>query len=103
MPTDAKPQIGREKGAYVNARKSAFVDNGKARIETYIEGSGPALVVLPSYGRDGGEDYDAFAAAIARGGFSVFSASATGHWEIDRPDDRCQHARSSGRCCRRDT
>jgi hypothetical protein len=44
MPTDAKPQIEREKGAYVNARKSAFVDNGKARIETYIEGSGPALV-----------------------------------------------------------
>jgi len=48
MPTDAKPQIGREKGAYVITRKSAFVDNGKARIETYIEGSGPALVVLPT-------------------------------------------------------
>jgi len=62
----------------VNARKSAFVDNGKARIETYIEGSGPALVVLPSYGRDGGEDYDAFAAAIARGGFSVLRPQPRG-------------------------
>jgi len=66
------------KGAYVITRQSAFVDNGKARIETYIDGSGPALVVLPSYGRDGGEDYDRFAAEIARSGFSVLRPQPRG-------------------------
>lgn len=46
-------------------RHSDMVSDGSVSIETYIDGdrSGPDVVVLPSYGRDGGADSDRFAAA----------------------------------------
>ncbi len=37
------------------------------RIEVVVQGSGPALVMLPSLGRDGYEDFDTVAAALAAG------------------------------------
>jgi hypothetical protein len=37
-------------------RRSEIVATRTASIETYIDGHGPAIVILPSYGRDGGRD-----------------------------------------------
>lgn len=36
-------------------------------IETYVDGDGPAVVVIPSYRRDGGEDFEPFTAAVVIG------------------------------------
>lgn len=50
---------------------------GDGSIVTLVDGVGPTLVVLPSYGRDGGLDYDDFAArAVAQG------------WRVLRPQPR---------------
>ena len=47
-------------------------------IETYVEGSGPAIVMLPSTGRDGAEDFDDVAARLARAGFKVLRPQPRG-------------------------
>ena len=49
-----------------------------AAIETYVEGDGPALVVLPSYGRDGGEDFDGITARLVRAGWRVLRPQPRG-------------------------
>jgi pimeloyl-ACP methyl ester carboxylesterase len=61
-------------------RHSEIVTTGPASIETYIdgEGDGPDVVVLPSYGRDGGEDFDAFSAALAEAGYRVLRPQPRG-------------------------
>lgn len=40
-------------------RKSKFLRKSGVEIEMYIDGEGPAFVILTSYGRDSGEDFDA--------------------------------------------
>ena len=52
-------------------RNSEIVSEGDVRIETYVDGSGPALVVLPSYGRDGAEDFDKFTDLVVKAGWTV--------------------------------
>ncbi|OJY68283.1 MAG: hypothetical protein BGP12_11110 [Rhodospirillales bacterium 70-18] len=54
------------------------VPSGGAAIETLVEGSGPALVMLPSLGRDGYEDFDAVAALLAAGGCTVLRPQPRG-------------------------
>jgi len=44
-------------------RRSEIVSAGAASIETYVDGHGPAVVIIPSYGRDGGEDFELLSAA----------------------------------------
>ena len=39
-------------------RHSKVIRDKGVTIETYLHGAGPAFVILPSYGRDGGDDYD---------------------------------------------
>ena len=53
---------------------------GPVTIETYIDGDPGVLdvVVLPSYGRDGGEDFDAFTAALAGAGFRALRPQPRG-------------------------
>lgn len=48
-------------------RHSEIISTGPVSIETYVagDGNGPDVVVLPSYGRDGGKDFDAFSAALS--------------------------------------
>jgi hypothetical protein len=41
-------------------------------LEVYIDGAGPVLIVLPSYGRDGGTDYDYFASKVGADGLRNF-------------------------------
>ena len=52
-------------------RHSDIVTTGQVSIETYIDGTGPDLVILPSYGRDGGDDFDHFTTALAEAGYRV--------------------------------
>ncbi|XGV94788.1 MAG: alpha/beta fold hydrolase [Leptolyngbya sp. BL-A-14] len=59
-------------------RKSEIVAENGVEIETYIDGDGPAFILLPSYGRDGGEDYDAFTAQIVEAGWKVLRPQPRG-------------------------
>jgi pimeloyl-ACP methyl ester carboxylesterase len=47
-------------------------------IETYIDGKGPALVILPSYGRDGATDYDIFASELVAAGYQMLRPQPRG-------------------------
>ena len=47
-------------------------------IETYVDGDGPAFVILPSYGRDGGEDYDDITARLVGAGWKVLRPQPRG-------------------------
>lgn len=58
------------------SRHSEIIASGPVTIETYLDGQGSSdrgsdVVVLPSYGRSGGEDFDALAAALAAVGRRV--------------------------------
>jgi pimeloyl-ACP methyl ester carboxylesterase len=47
-------------------------------IETLVQGTGPAIVVLPSLGRDSYEDYDQVAASLASSGLRVLRPQPRG-------------------------
>ncbi len=47
-------------------------------IETYIDGDGPAFVILPSYGRDGGIDFDDITARLVADGWRVLRPQPRG-------------------------
>jgi hypothetical protein len=38
-------------------RHSEMVAGGAVSIKTYVDGQGTAVVVIPSYGRDGGKNF----------------------------------------------
>jgi pimeloyl-ACP methyl ester carboxylesterase len=59
-------------------RNSEVVAVGEVTIETYVDGSGPDVVLLPSYGRDGGGDFDPLTAALADAGFRVLRPQPRG-------------------------
>jgi pimeloyl-ACP methyl ester carboxylesterase len=59
-------------------RGSEVVAAGEVTIETYVDGSGPDVVILPSYGRDGGGDFDPLTAALADAGFRVLRPQPRG-------------------------
>jgi pimeloyl-ACP methyl ester carboxylesterase len=58
--------------AYTDAR------GGQVSIKTFVEGSGPAIVMLPSSGRDGGADFDVVAARLAAAGYTVLRPQPRG-------------------------
>jgi hypothetical protein len=47
-------------------------------LEVYVDGTGPALIVLPSYGHGGGEDFDFFASKVGAAGFTVLRPQLRG-------------------------
>jgi pimeloyl-ACP methyl ester carboxylesterase len=59
-------------------RRVAMVRQGAATIETVVEGDGPAIVMLPSLGRDGHEDFHDVAALLAAGGHRVLRPQPRG-------------------------
>lgn len=59
-------------------RHAEMVTGGDVVIETFVEGAGPAVVMLPSSGRDGAEDFDVVAARIAAAGFKVLRPQPRG-------------------------
>ncbi len=50
--------------------QTRIVTRGDVQIETFVEGEGPLVIVLPSVGR-GSDDLDSFSAALAAKGFTV--------------------------------
>ena len=67
------------------SRQYETVSVGNARIVTCVEGEGPTLVMLPSYGRDGLGDFDQVAARIAAGGWRVLRPQPRGIAGSDGP------------------
>ena len=64
--------------AHAAQRRSEMVTGHGVTIETYVEGAGPAVVMLPSTGRDGAEDFDEVAAKIAAAGYRVLRPQPRG-------------------------
>jgi pimeloyl-ACP methyl ester carboxylesterase len=60
------------------AREMVLVDYGDVRIETVVQGKGPAIVILPSLGRDGYDDYDEVARKLAAKGWRVLRPQPRG-------------------------
>jgi pimeloyl-ACP methyl ester carboxylesterase len=56
----------------------AMVRHHDVVTETLVQGSGPAIVFLPSLGRDGYGDYDGVAASLAASGFRVLRPQPRG-------------------------
>ena len=61
-----------------DSRHLETVKVGRAEIVTCIDGSGPTLVVLPSYGRDGFDDFDRFTDRIVAQGWRVLRPQPRG-------------------------
>ena len=59
-------------------RRSEHVTRNDVTIETFVEGAGPAIVMLPSSGRDGAEDFDEAAARLAAAGHTVLRPQPRG-------------------------
>ena len=59
-------------------RRTVLIPTGPAVIETIVEGTGPALVMLPSLGRDGYEDFDEVAAMLAASGLTILRPQPRG-------------------------
>ena len=57
---------------------SEIVTVGTRSIETYVDGAGPAVVITPSYGRDGGDDFEPFTAALVGAGYRVLRPQPRG-------------------------
>ncbi|OBF50011.1 hypothetical protein A5756_22635 [Mycobacterium sp. 852002-53434_SCH5985345] len=54
------------------------VTTAQASIDTVVDGHGPAVVVIPSYGRDAGGDFDALTAALVAAGYRVLRPQPRG-------------------------
>jgi pimeloyl-ACP methyl ester carboxylesterase len=59
-------------------RQSEIVTAGAVSIETYVDGCGPAIVVIPSYGRGGGRDFDPLTETLAGAGYRVLRPQPRG-------------------------
>lgn len=59
-------------------RPSVMVSGNDVTIETYVQGDGPTIVMLPSTGRGGGEDFDAVASKLTAAGFKVLRPQPRG-------------------------
>lgn len=62
----------------VETTKSHWVQGRDVTLEVYADGSGPALVVLPSYGRGAGADFESFASRVSGAGFRVLRPQPRG-------------------------
>jgi hypothetical protein len=52
-------------------RRSETIAAGASSIETYVDGQGPAVVIIPSHGQDGGKDFDLVSDALVDAGYRV--------------------------------
>lgn len=73
------PLIGAARAAELPMRHVEMVHGpGGVIIETFVQGSGPAIVMLPSTGRDGAADFDEVAVRLAAAGFTVLRPQPRG-------------------------
>lgn len=57
------------------SRNSEMVTTGPVSIQTHVNGSGPAVVLIPSYGRDGGDDFEPLTAALVGAATACYDRS----------------------------
>lgn len=57
---------------------SQYVLSGLVSTRVLVQGSGPAVVVVPSYGRDGGDDFNGLSSALVRAGYLVLRPQPRG-------------------------
>ncbi|RGP75358.1 alpha beta fold family hydrolase [Fusarium longipes] len=81
--TNALPSITKPLADY--KWPSQFVRSGKADIQVFVQGAGPTVVILPSYGRDGGDDYNYFTESLVDAGFLVLRPQPRGTFESSGP------------------
>ena len=62
----------------LQTRHSQRIEGKSVTLEVYVDGEGPGLVILPSYGRGGGEDFDSFADTVSAAGFKVLRPQPRG-------------------------
>lgn len=55
-----------------------FVRSAEANLQVIVQGTGPTVVILPSYGRDGTDDFDYFSSALVDAGFLVLRPQPRG-------------------------
>ena len=73
------------------SRHSEIVTVGRPSVETYVDGAGPAVVIIPSYGRDGGDDFEPFTAALVGADYRVLRPQPRGIGKsTHRTDGRCR-------------
>jgi len=59
-------------------RRSRVVNGVGVQIEAFVSGAGSPVVILPSYGRDGGADYDDVTGRLVDSGFQVLRPQPRG-------------------------
>ena len=59
-------------------RSSHICTSQDVEIETYVDGDGPPFVILPSYGRDGGDDFDNLTYRLVGEGWKVLRPQPRG-------------------------
>lgn len=65
-------------------RKRVLLEQGPVRVDVIVDGTGPAIVLLPSSQRDS-EDFDPFASLIAAHGFQVLRPQPRGMGRSSEP------------------
>lgn len=62
-----------------------FVRSGEANIQVLVQGAGPTVVIIPSYGRDGGDDYNYFSNSLVDAEYLVLRPQPRGTFESTGP------------------
>jgi pimeloyl-ACP methyl ester carboxylesterase len=57
---------------------SQYVVSGPSTLRVLVQGGGPAIVIVPSYGRDGGDDFNGIANVIVQAGYKVLRPQPRG-------------------------
>lgn len=57
---------------------SQFVRYGEASIRVLVQGHGPAVLIIPSFGRDAGSDFNYFSNALVQAGYKVLRPQPRG-------------------------
>ncbi|MGK2927340.1 MAG: alpha/beta fold hydrolase [Lysobacterales bacterium] len=71
-------------GSFQHPERVSYVQNGDAKLRVFVEGSGPAIVLLPGQGR-GPRDFDALAKDLVSSGYRVVRPEPRGFGESVGP------------------
>jgi pimeloyl-ACP methyl ester carboxylesterase/alkylhydroperoxidase family enzyme len=77
IPLDETP-VEVSQGSFESARQTMLIEGEGVTLEVYVEGDGPSIVILPSYGRGSGDDFDLFASRLSAAGFRVLRPQPRG-------------------------
>ena len=75
---------GAQTGSAQHPERVVYVQNGDAKLRVFVEGSGPAIVLLPGQGR-GPRDFDALAKDLVSAGYRVVRPEPRGFGESVGP------------------